>query len=98
MGDEGVVAGPSCIVSSTFISTSCSGGVGGWTVMIGVGTVIGLITGGATVGIETLDGILRFGLTVGLALGVGCAAVFLSIRSPVFGMTSLSSGRFLKGS
>ena len=49
------------------------------------------------VGIEVLNAFLRFGLIVGFALGVGWAARFLSIRSPVLGMTSLSSGRLLEG-
>jgi len=62
--------------------------------MIGVGTAIGLTTGGTIV---LFDAFLRFGLIVGLALGVGWAAGFLSIRSPDLGMTSLSSGRFLEG-
>jgi len=65
--------------------------------MIGVGAAIRLVTGGTTVGIEVLDGFLRFGLIVGFALGGGWVTIFWSIRSPVLGMTSLSSGRFLEG-
>lgn len=65
--------------------------------MIGAGTAIGLMIGGATVGMEVLNWFLRIGLIVGFALGVRWAAVFLSVRSPVLGMTSLSSGRFLEG-
>lgn len=76
------------------MSTSFSGGVGGWTVMIGVGAAIKLITGGVIV---VFDAFLRFGLIVGFALGVEWAAGFFSIRSPDVGMTSLSSGRFLVG-
>ncbi len=65
--------------------------------MIGVGTAIGLIIGGTIEGMEVLNWFLRFGLIVGFALGVGWAAVSLSVRSPVLGMTSLSSGRFFEG-
>ena len=62
--------------------------------MMGVGAAIVLIPGGTTVGMEMFDGFLRFGLIVGFPFGVG---FFLSIRSPVLGMMSLSSGRFLGG-
>ena len=65
--------------------------------MTGVETAIVLITGGTTIGIEVLNAFLRFGLIVGFTLGIGWAAIFLPVRSPVLGMTSLSSGRLLEG-